>query len=63
MLQIFSPEANRIEKYAVIGAEHRKKIAHLIVTKSKRSSDVGIPLTSPTLKEEIDYLAKVLKNN
>lgn len=59
----FLPEANRIETYAVIGAEHRKKVAHLIVTKSKRSSDVGIPLTSPTFKEEIEYLARVLKNN
>ena len=58
----FLPEASRIETFAVIGAEHKKSVAHLIVTKAKRSSDKGIPLTSPTYKEEIEYLEKILKN-
>ena len=59
---LFLPETNRIETYAVIGAEHKKGIAHLIVTKAKRSLEAGTPLTSPTLKEEIDYLKKVICN-
>ena len=58
----FLPEACRIETYAVLGAEHKKKIEHLIVTRAKRSVEAGTPLTSPTLKEEIDYLEKVLKS-
>ena len=57
----FLPDTSRIETYAVIGAEHKKNIAHLIVTKAKRSVEVGTPLTSPTLKDEIEYLEKVLK--
>ena len=57
----FLPETSRVETYAVIGAEHKKNIAHLVVTKAKRSVDVGTPLTSPTLKEEIEYLEKALK--
>ena len=57
----FLPETSRIETYAVIGAEHKKKVAHLIVTKAKRSVDAGTPLSSPTLKEEIEYLEKILK--
>ena len=56
----FLPDTSRIETYAVIGAEHKKNIAHLIVTKAKRSVEVGTPLTSPTLKDEIEYLEKVL---
>jgi hypothetical protein len=47
--------------YAVLGAEHQKNVKHLIVTKKRRSSEVGPPLSSPTLKEELDYLEKVLK--
>lgn len=58
----FLPDTSRIETYAVIGAEHKKNIAHLIVTKAKRSVEVGTPLTSPTLKEEIEYLEKVLNS-
>ena len=58
----FLPDTSRIETYAVIGAEHKKHIAHLIVTKAKRTIEAGTPLTSPTLKDEIEYLEKVLKN-
>jgi hypothetical protein len=47
--------------YAVIGAEHKKNIAHLIVTKAKRSVEVGTPLNSPVLKDEIEYLERLLK--
>ena len=57
----FLPDTSRIETYAVIGAEHKNKVAHLIVTKAKRSGTVGTPLSSPTLKDEIDYLEKILK--
>lgn len=59
----FLPESGgRIETYAVIGAEHKKKIAHLVVTKAKRSVEMGTPLTSPIWKDEIDYLKKVLNS-
>ena len=58
----FLPDTSRIVTYAVIGAEHKKSIAHLIVTKAKRSVEVGTPLNSLTQKEEIEYLEKVLKN-
>lgn len=55
------PDTSRIETYAVIGAEHKKNVAHLIVTKAKRSVEIGTPLSSPSLKEEIKYLEKILK--
>lgn len=58
----FLPDTSRIVTYAVIGAEHKKNIAHLIVTKAKRSVEVGTPLSSLTQKEEIEYLEKVVKN-
>jgi hypothetical protein len=58
----FAPENARVETYAVLGAEHKKKIEHLISTKAKRSSDLGTPLSSPTHKDEIEYLEKVLKH-
>lgn len=57
----FLPDTSRIETYAVIGAEHKKNVAHLIVTKAKRSVEVGTPLTSPALKNEIEYLENILK--
>ena len=57
----FLPDTSRIETYAAIGAEHKKNVAHLIVTKAKRSVEVGTPLTSPALKNEIEYLEKILK--
>ena len=59
----FVPDKARVETYALLGAEHRKRIEHLIVPRTKRSVEVGTPLSSPTLKEEIDYLEKVLKSN
>jgi len=58
----FVPDNTRIETYAVLGAEHKKKIEHLIVKKADRSKIAGTPLSSPTHKEEIEYLEKVLKN-
>lgn len=57
----FVPDTNRIETYAVIGAEHKRKVEHLVETKAKRSAEAGTPLTSPTWKDEIEYLEKVLK--
>jgi len=60
----FVPESgSKIVTFGVIGAEHKKNVAHLIITKAKRSVEMGTPLTSPTLKEEIDYLQKVLNSN
>lgn len=59
----FVPDNARVEAYALLGAEHRRKIEHLIVPKAKRSVEVGTPLSSPTLKEEIEYLEKALKSN
>ena len=58
----FLPDTSRIEVYATIGAEHKNKLAHLIVPKSKRSSDIGTPLNTVAveLKDEIDYLNKIL---
>ena len=57
----FVPDTNRIETYAVIGAEHKRKVEHLVGTKAKRSAEAGTPLTSPTWRDEIEYLEKVLK--
>ena len=57
----FLPDTSRIVTYAVIGAEHKKNVAHLIVTKAKRSVEVGTPLNSPVLKDEIEYLERLLK--
>ena len=55
------PNNARIETYAVLGAEHKKRIEHLIVKRADRSKNAGTPLSSPTYKEEIEYLEKVLK--
>lgn len=57
----FVPNNARVEKYVVLGAEHRRRVEHLISTRAKRSSDLGTPLSSPTLKDEIEYLEKVIK--
>jgi hypothetical protein len=57
----FVPDNTRVETYAVIGAEHRKRIEHLIVKKTDRSKSAGTPLSSPAHKDEIEYLEKVLK--
>lgn len=58
----FVPDNARVETYAIIGAEHRKRVEHLIVKKTDRSKNAGTPLTSPVHKDEIEYLEKVLKN-
>ena len=58
----FLPEGSQIETFAVIGSEHKQKIAHLIVVKAKRSSDAGTPLTSSALNDEIEYLETILKS-
>lgn len=57
----FVPDNARVETYVVLGAEHRRRVEHLISTRAKRSSDIGTPLTSLTLKDEIEYLEKVIK--
>ena len=56
----FLPDNCSIKTYAVVGSEHKKKVAHLIVPKAKRTQDAGIPLDSVSCKTEIEYLEKVL---
>ena len=56
----FLPDNCSIKTYAVIGSEHKKKVAHLIVPKTKRTQDADIPLDSVSCKTEIEYLEKVL---
>lgn len=58
---VFVPDSTRVETYAVLGAEHRKRVEHLIVKRADRSKNAGIPLTSPIYKDEIEYLENVLK--
>lgn len=56
----FLPAGWQIRKYNTMGAEHKKNVEHLIVTKAKRTHDAGTPLNSFSLKNEIDYVEKVL---
>ena len=56
----FLPQNWQAKTFATIGAEHKKAIAHLIVVKAKRTTDPGTPLTSASLKDEIDNLEKLL---
>ena len=58
----FVPDNARVETYAIVGAEHKKRIEHLIMKKADRSKSAGTPLSSPALKDEIEYLENVLKN-
>ena len=58
---VFVPDNTRVETYAVLGAEHKKRVEHLIVKKADRSKIAGTPLSSPAHKDEIEYLEKVLK--
>ena len=59
---VFVPDNTRVETYAVLGAEHKKRVEHLIVKKADRSKIAGTPLSSPAHKDEIEYLEKVLKS-
>ena len=56
----FVPDNARVETYAIVGAEHKKGIEHLIMKKADRSKSAGTPLSSPALKDEIEYLEKVI---
>ena len=58
---VFVPDNARVETYAVVGAEHKKRIEHLIMKKADRSKSAGTPLSTPTYRDEIDYLEKILK--
>ena len=58
---VFVPDNTRVETYAVLGAEHKRRVEHLIAKKADRSKTAGTPLSTPTFKDEIDYLEKVLK--
>ena len=57
----FIPQNDKVLKYAVIGAEHKRKVKHLIVPKRERSNNAGPALTSPTIQDEIEYLKQVLE--
>lgn len=57
----FVPDNARIETYAVLGAEYKRRVEHLIVPRARRSVEIGTPLSSPTQKDEIEYLEMVLK--
>ena len=57
----FVPGSARVETYAVLGAEHKKRVEHLIVKRVDRSKIAGTPLSSPVHKDEIEYLERVLK--
>ncbi len=56
----FLPQNWQAKTFATIGAEHKKAIADLIVVKAKRTTDPGTPLSSASLKDEIDNLEKLL---
>lgn len=56
----FLPNGWQAKLFSPIGAEHRKNVEHLIVTKARRTQVAGIPLTSVSLKNEIDYIEKAL---
>lgn len=57
---VFVPVNARVDTYAVLGAEHKKRVEHLIAKKADRSKIAGTPLSSPVHKDEIEYLEKVL---
>ena len=57
----FIPQNDKVLRYAVIGAEHKRKVEHLIVPKGGRSNNAGPALTSATVKDEIAYLKKALE--
>lgn len=52
----FAPNGNKLVSCKIVGAEHKSHISHLIGTKSKKSIDIGIPLSSIGFSEEIDYI-------
>ena len=56
----FVPDNARVETYAIVGAEHKKRIEHLIMKKADRSKSAGTPLSSPAFNDEIEYLEKVM---
>lgn len=57
----FIPQNDKVLQYAVIGAEHKNKVKHLIVPKGGRSNNPGPALSSPSIKNEIEYIKKVLE--
>lgn len=56
----FAPDNCKMTAFAIIGAEHKAKVPHLIGTKQRRSTDAGIPLNSPAHESEIRYLKQLL---
>lgn len=56
----FAPDNCKMTAFAIIGAEHKAKVPHLIGTKQRRSTEAGIPLNSPAHESEIRYLKQLL---
>ena len=58
----FLPDGWQAKVFSPLGAEHRKNVEHLIVTKARRTQEAGTPLNtvSQSLKNEIDYIEKAL---
>ena len=57
----FLPQLSRILNFAVLSAEHRRKVAHLIVPKAQKTVDAGTALTSVQQSDELEYLKKTLE--
>lgn len=58
---LFAPKGMKMESFIPIGAEHKKKVERLIVTKQKKSTEKGTPLNSPIILEELNYLESLTK--
>lgn len=55
----FVPDTCKMTAFAIVGAEHKKNVPHLIGTKQRRSTDPGTPLNSPVHEVEIRYLKQL----
>lgn len=57
----FLPQLNKILNFAVLGAEHKQKIAHLVVPKAQKTTMAGTAVTSDQLRDELNYLKTILE--
>ncbi len=57
----FLPKGSQILSYAVLGAEHKKKVQHLIEPKQGRSTTAGTALSSMQVQNEIEFLKNTLQ--
>ena len=56
---LFVPETATIAEFHLVSAMHKEKLKSLIYPKRDRTKVVGIPLNSPTYKDEIGYLFQI----